>query len=537
MDHLILLVITAVMHMTSQALAASGPNIPAGEKEPTFWQESAKARILQRMKQVENTNVAKNLILFIGDGLGPTTVTAARILRGQLNERPGEETVLAFEEFPNVALSKTYNVDRQTPDSAGTATAMLSGVKTNYFLVGLDARAQAGDCLSAQGKEVNTLLDWAQDAGKRTGVVTTARITHATPAAAYAHSADRYWEGDVDTQNIEGGCRDIAQQLVDDNKNINVLLGGGRRYMLPNTTADPETKTVDKNHRLDGRNLIQEWEDDKKARGLTYKYVWNKEDFDKVDSRYTDYLLGLFEPNHMQYELDRDTSDNGEPSLAEMTRKAIDILSKENSLGYFLLVEGARIDHAHHDNLAKKALYETLAFEEAILEAVGRTEQENTLIIVTGDHSHVFDIAGYAYRGTDVFGLVEPVDPTEETQDDKPYSVLYYGNGPAYSEPRQNLTGVDMHDNNFTFPSGVPMPWETHGGEDVAIYAQGPMSHLIHGVQEQSYIAHVMAYAACIGPYHGDCSWSDRPTSSATTNMFSYLSAIFMALIICLLHH
>ncbi|XP_060561805.1 alkaline phosphatase, tissue-nonspecific isozyme-like, partial [Ruditapes philippinarum] len=467
--------------ITSLAGALTGPNIPVGEKDPSFWNNLAKEVIQKRKKQIENHKVAKNLILFIGDGMGPTTVTAARILRGQLNNRPGEESVLAFEEFPNVALSKTYNVDRQTADSAGTATAMMSGVKTNYYLVGLDARATSGDCLSAEGKEVETLLDWAQAAGKRTGIVTTSRITHATPASAYAHTPDRYWEGDVKTEGIEGNCRDIAQQLVDDNKDINVLLGGGRRYMLPNDTADPETNTIDSNQRRDGRNLIKEWEADKAARGLDYKYVWNKGQFDAVDYRYTDYLLGLFEPNHMQYDLDRDTSASGEPSLAEMTKTAIEILSKGDN-GYFLLVEGARIDHGHHDNLAKKALHETLTFDDAIMNALRKINLEETLVIVTADHSHVFDIAGYAYRGTNIFGLVEPVDPYEKTLDGKPYSVLFYGNGPAYTEPRQNLSEVDMEDKEFAFPTGVPAPWETHGGEDVAIYAQGPMAHLIHGV-------------------------------------------------------
>ncbi|XP_053379759.1 alkaline phosphatase, tissue-nonspecific isozyme-like [Mercenaria mercenaria] len=153
------------------------------------------------------------------------------------------------------------------------------------------------------------------------------------------------------------------------------------------------------------------------------------------------------------------------------------------------------------------------------MDALRMTNKEETLVIVTADHSHVFDIAGYAYRGTDIFGLVEPVDPTEETLDDKPYSVLFYGNGPAYSEPRENLTGVDMHDKDFAFPSGVPAPWETHGGEDVAIYAQGPMAHLIHGVQEQNYIAHVMAYSACIGPYQGDnCDMETRNAETSSAN-------------------
>ncbi|XP_052791686.1 alkaline phosphatase-like [Mya arenaria] len=502
------------------SLAVNGQNIPKQELNPEFWRRAAQNKIEQRLKQKENHNKAKNIILFIGDGMGPTTVTAARILKGQLAGQPGEESVFNFEKFPNVALSKTYNVDRQTPDSAGTATAILTGVKTNYFLVGLDPRTTALDCESQHGRELETILDWAHDAGKKTGVVTTARITHATPAAAYAHSADRYWEGDVDTQDITGGCRDIAQQLVDDNGFIDVLFGGGRRYFLPNTTLDPEYSNIDKNHRLDGRNLIEDWKKGRLADGKRAEFVWNKKQFENLDASKLDSIMGLFEPNHMQYELERNKNDTGEPSLAEMTRKALQVLQK-GSDGYFLLVEGARIDHGHHDNLAKKALYETVEMEKAVQVALELTNQKDTMIVVTADHSHPFDITGYQYRGTDIFGLVSPVDPTEDTTDGKPYSVLYYANGPSYKEPRVNLSKEDMHDNNFAFPSGVPMPWESHGGEDVAIYAQGPMSHLFHGVQEQNYIAHVMAYSACIGPYKQPCKRMTPHPSTASADGIS----------------
>ncbi|KAL4220999.1 hypothetical protein ACF0H5_019262 [Mactra antiquata] len=523
-------VIVTVSVLVCTTNGAPGPNIPDIEKDPQYWNDLAKRSIMKRFGVLQNNNKAKNVILFVGDGMGPTTVTAARILRGQSMGMPGEETELEFEKFPNVALSKTYNIDRQTADSAGTATAFLSGVKTNYFVIGLDSRSIALDCESQHGTEVETIADWAAAAGKKTGIVTTSRITHATPASAYAHAADRYWEGDVDTQSITGGCRDIAQQLVDDNKHFNVLLGGGRRTFLPNTTRDPEYNTIHSKHRLDGRNLIKEWQDDKQNRSYSSAFVWNKKQFDEVDPYNTQYLMGLFEPNHMQYELDRDTTDNGEPSLAEMTKKAIQILQQGDE-GFFLLVEGARIDHAHHDGLAQKALVETLMLEDAVKEALKLTNTEDTLIIVTADHSHVFDIAGYAYRGTDIFGLVEPVDPTEDTTDKKPYSVLYYGNGPNYQEPRQNLSEVDMHDKDFAFPAGVPMPWETHGGEDVAIYADGPMSHLFNGVQEQNYIAHVMAYAMCVGPYSYDCRRPSDKVCVGSAGSLAFLPVMYLLVI------
>lgn len=477
------------------------PRVPFIEKYPDFWDKNADAYIRAKLEYKENKNIAKNVIIFIGDGLGPTTVTASRILRGQVNNQPGEETILKFEEFPHIALTKTYNMDRQIPDSAGTATAILSGKKTNYYMVGMDGNTQRDEaCADSVGKKVTTILDWAMESRKATGVVTTARITHATPAAAYAHVSNRYWEGDVNTIG-KTDCDDIALQLIKDNPNINVIMGGGRRYFLPNTTADPETNTIDGNQRRDGRNLIQEWIDLKKDRGLGHKYVWNNQMFDEIDPDYTDYVLGLFAPNHMDYELDRRKNGN-EPSLAEMTRKAIRILRKDYN-GFFLLVEGARIDHAHHDSLAKHALYDTLALEDAIKEALEMTDEKDTLIVVTGDHSHAFDIQGYSWRGNPIFGLADPTEGVEPSLDDKPYSTLIYANGPGYVEPRANLTGVDLEDDTYVWPSGVPVEYETHGGEDVAVYAKGPMAHLFYGVHEQSYIAHVMALSACIGRFKG----------------------------------
>ncbi|XP_053407392.1 alkaline phosphatase, tissue-nonspecific isozyme-like [Mercenaria mercenaria] len=430
--------------------------------------------------------------------MGVSTVTAARILDGQNNGRPGEENVLTFEEFDNVALSKTYNVDFMTPDSAGTATAMLCGVKTNVATLGLDGRAVYSDCAASENAgQLDSLLHWAQAAGKRTGIVTTARVTHATPAAAYAKTPNRDWEGDTEMTKDDAPCKDIARQLIEDNPDINVILGGGRKFFLPDSKADPETNSVDPAQRQDGRDLIEEWENDKKSRGKKHKYVWNRDDFMKVTDK-SEFLLGLFEPSHMNFDLLRtDSGPSGEPSLAEMVEKAIDILEEADN-GFVLVVEGARIDHGHHGNLPKLSLYDTLAFDKAVKVARRNTELKDTLMIVTADHSHTFTISGYPTRGANILGLV---DRGNAALDGKPRTILQYSNGPGYAEPRADLTGVDTTATGFMFSSGVPLPTETHAGEDVAIYASGPMSHLINGVKEQSYIAHVMAYASCLGPY------------------------------------
>ncbi|KAF4523183.1 hypothetical protein B566_EDAN002441, partial [Ephemera danica] len=165
----------------------------------------------------------------------------------------------------------------------------------------------------------------------------------------YAHSASRYWEDDSKiTPNARKTCKDIARQLVEDDpgRNINVLLGGGRRHWLPKVANDPEA-VKEEGRRLDGRNLIEDWLRDKKKRNIRAQYVWNKGQFDAVDPASVDHLLGLFSYTHLDFEADRDQSDNGDPSLANMTRKAIEILQK-NPHGFFLFIEGKKIFTIHH---------------------------------------------------------------------------------------------------------------------------------------------------------------------------------------------
>ncbi|KAJ7993449.1 hypothetical protein DPEC_G00272550 [Dallia pectoralis] len=215
--------------------------IPEDEVHPSFWNNKGKQALHKALGLTPNVHRAKNSILFLGDGMGIPTVTAARILKGQSKNRTGEEFVLAMDTFPYLALSKTYNVDQQMPDSAGTSTAYHCGVKARYGTLGLSASAIRTNCSSTFGNEVKSVLHRAKMAGKWVGVVSTARVQHASPAGSYSHSADRAWYSDADmtAADLRAGCRDIAYQLVY-NTDINVILGGGRRYMFPNTTVDPE---------------------------------------------------------------------------------------------------------------------------------------------------------------------------------------------------------------------------------------------------------------------------------------------------------
>ncbi|MFT4814292.1 MAG: alkaline phosphatase, partial [Paracoccaceae bacterium] len=184
--------------------ACSLPTTTAQETPESWYQEGQATvrRNLALRNQIPVDGVAKNVILFVGDGMGISTITAARILEGQLRGESGEENELFFESFPNVALSKTYNTNGQVPDSAGTMTAMASGIKTDIGLISVNQNVVRGDCDSVSGNETLTFLERAEMRGLATGVVSTARLTHATPAANYAHSMDRNFEDDRDASEL-----------------------------------------------------------------------------------------------------------------------------------------------------------------------------------------------------------------------------------------------------------------------------------------------------------------------------------------------
>ena len=449
------------------------------------------------------------MILFIGDGMGVSTVTAVRILDGQEKGMTGEENALSFERFPHVALSKTYEVNQQVGESAGTATAMLAGQKTRAGFIGVNSDAVRKNCASTRGNIMRSALELAESIGMSTGVVTTTRLTHATPASAYAHVPERDWESDRDlpTEAGQNGCSDIAAQLIDFpfGDGIEIALGGGRINFLPDHTEDPEgASNVD--GRRDGRNLIQEWQ----QKYPNSAYIWNQDQFDTINPDATDHLLGLFNSDHMQYETDRPADPGGEPSLAQMTRLAIEMLNR-NSEGYFLLVEGGRIDHAHHEGNAFRALHDGIAFAEAVGVADEMTHPDDTLIIVTADHSHAFTIAGYPTRGNPILGKVIANDDAgnenssfDLMDDNKPYTTLGYQNGPGgawVGGPRPDLSAVDtQNDRDFLQQAAMPRIDDeaTHGGEDVAVYARGPGAQGIHGVMEQNEIFHVIDAAALL---------------------------------------
>lgn len=428
---------------------------------------------------------AKNVILFIGDGMGISTITAARIYEAQKRGETGEENQLSFEKFDHVALVKTYNTNAQVPDSAGTATAMHSGVKTRIGVLGIGPDAEKGVCKDALAHPLPLLGEEVKRRGLALGIVTTTRLTHATPASVYSRSADRDWEADaaIPADQQGQGCKDIALQLAE--TDFDVALGGGTTVFYG---KDKGGRRADAAADLPGAWAAR-------SGGVVVKDAASL-----VAAPMDKPVLGIFNPSHLTYMVDR-TPDSPEPTLTDMAAQAIARLQADPD-GFYLMVEGGRIDHAHHGGQAGYALEEAVEFARAVQWAVDHTDPAETLILVTADHSHVFTIAGYPQRGNDILGLVVPPKGRGEdggdglspvlAADGKPYTTLGYANGPGALRGERTVpeTGIAARQ-QATVPTGA----ETHAGEDVALFATGPGAERARGVIEQNVIYTIMRKA------------------------------------------
>lgn len=404
---------------------------------------------------------ARNLIFFLGDGMGPTTVTAARIYQY------GEAGKLHMEQLNRTARIKTYSNDAQTTDSAPSMAAYMTGVKMNNEVISMSADTQAkspkadgtGNCGANNGQPVPTLFELAKASGKAIGAVTTTRVTHATPAATYSHVCHRDAENDISAQLVPNGAGYNAQLKT----GLDLLFGGGRRQFL---TKDQGGK------REDGRDLVQEM----KAEG--YSYVSDPAGLKALTASSTPRVLGLFHMDHMDYELDRSKKNLAQPSLADMTSKAIELLSKSPD-GYVLLVEGGRIDHALHGTNAKRVLEDTIAFDNAIKAALDKADLSNTLLVFTADHDHTLAMNGYAKKGNPILDVVRGLDgqPIRDAEGNS-YTTLVFGNGPNRKDLRTDLVSGSasssevLHD-DYLQETGIRLSSETHGGGDVMLGAKG----------------------------------------------------------------
>jgi alkaline phosphatase len=377
---------------------------------------------------------------------------------------------------------------------------MNSGIKTKNGMINVLDTVAVGDCAAGATAGTKTFAEIVSEMGKSVGVISTARITHATPAAVYARSVNRDWE---DNSGLPEGCtqKDIADQLIDQMKAgvIDIAMGGGRRHFLPAGVTDVEGK---EGERTDNRNLVDE------ATAAGASVVFGADDFAALTMGGNAPVLGLFESSHMKYEQDR----TGEPSLAEMVEASIKGLSA-NENGFYLNVEAGRVDHANHDGNLHRTLMDGKAFADAIAKAMELTNPEDTLIIVTADHEHAISFNGYCGRGSKITGLcmeeneagVEHNGKPNLAADGKPYTVAGYLNGAGsilveqadktFSGSRPDLTEEQATDPDYLQQALIPMSSETHSGEDVAVFARGPWAHLFGGVIEQNVIFHVMHHA------------------------------------------
>ena len=426
----------------------------------------------------------KNVLFFLGDGMGITTMTAARIYS------VGEDGDLTMDTLPETAFVHTFSNDAQVTDSAPSMAAYMTGVKMNNEVISMTAETKATDaagkpyhtnfdstCPTTNGKSVPTLLEQMKSAGYGTGVVSTTRITHATPAATYSHVCHRDAENTIAAALVPGGAG-YNSALTD---GVDVIFGGGTSYF---------TAKADGGKRNDSRNLLTEFKTQK------YSVAANKADFDKLPVDGSK-IVGLFTKDHMAYDLDRDASK--EPSLAEMTGKAIDALSAKKK-GFFLMVEGGRIDHALHATNARRALQDTVAFDNAIKTALEKMQKvdpglKNTLVVVTADHDHTLNLNGYARRTgmteagkPGVLGLVKNyVDGKASSDvDGNPYTIIGFGNGPSRLATRGAISDSALESKDYLQEAVVPLASETHGGADVFLGAQGMGADSFSGVIENT---------------------------------------------------
>ncbi len=380
-----------------------------------------------------------NVILFIGDGMGHNAVSIARYIT------VGPESTLVMERMPHNCWMKTYAKNGLITDSGAAGSAMATGVKTIIHRISTQADNTPNP----------TITELAQEAGYATGIITTMRVTHATPAAFTAHTESRYQEAEIAIQQME--------------LKPNLLMGGGTDYYLPEKLGGK---------RKDGQNLIAA------ARQKGYTVVQTRDELLKVSEK-TEYLLGLFADGHMNYEIDRPGTT--EPSIAEMTEVALKILPRCSDKGFFLMVEGGRIDYAAHGNEFENLIVDVLALDKAVEKAVDYAKEDgNTLVIVTADH----ETGGLALIGYEGEGKVQVYAKENE--------LIF----PRYQyRPGEGLVPLGEHKVVANWASNPAIlgrldektPLGDHTPSDVWLGAMGPGAESFVGVIENTYLFEVMA--------------------------------------------
>ena len=388
----------------------------------------------------------KNVIFLIGDGMGLAHVTLTSYFVG----KPLEMMKMSYS-----GLAYTYSANSFVTDSAAAGTALATGYKTFNGMI----------CMTPDGKPVMTLFEAAKKVGKATGVVTTTRVTHATPAAFYAHVKDRDEE------------KEIARQLVV-GTTIDVAFGGGMKHF--------------------SEELLE------KAKANGFTVVTTREELLNLDPSAVKRVLGIFARSHLSYYVDGEDR----PSLAEMTGKAIEILSK-NEEGFFLMVEGGRIDHAAHGNDVVAMIYDTIEFDEAVKVALEFAKKDgDTLVVVTADH----ETGGLGLSNGEYAIDVEKLRSYSKISIEKLMKEITPDN---FKEVIKKYYGIDLSDEEVealkkAFEEGEYAPsntigeiisahaligWttHTHTGIMVPVFAEGPGAEKFTGIMENVEIPKMIA--------------------------------------------
>ena len=388
----------------------------------------------------------KNVIFLIGDGMGLAHVTLTSYFVG----KPLEMMKMSYS-----GLAYTYSANSFVTDSAAAGTALATGYKTFNGMLGM----------TPDGKPVMTLFEAAKKVGKATGVVTTTRVTHATPAAFYAHVKDRDEE------------KEIARQLVV-GTTIDVAFGGGMKHF--------------------SEELLE------KAKANGFTVVTTREELLNLDPSAVKRVLGIFARSHLSYYVDGEDR----PSLAEMTGKAIEILSK-NEEGFFLMVEGGRIDHAAHGNDVVAMIYDTIEFDEAVKVALEFAKKDgDTLVVVTADH----ETGGLGLSNGEYAIDVEKLRSYPKISIEKLMREITPDN---FKEVIKKYYGIDLSDEEVealkkAFEEGEYAPsntigeiisahaligWttHTHTGIMVPVFAEGPGAEKFTGIMENVEIPKMIA--------------------------------------------
>lgn len=410
-----------------------------------------------------NAGTVKNVIFFIGDGCGISIIDVSRTVL------VGKEGYLSFEEAPYIGLQKTYSANTLVTDSAAAGTALATGFKTNNGYLSI----------TPDGKPVKTLLEAAKEKGKATGVITTVTITHATPAAFAAHTTSR-------------DELPIADQYAQF-KSADIYMGGGLSYFIPQSSSSASK-------RKDERNLVAEFKD------AGYEFVSTPTDLEKSTAPLGK-LLGLFSNEQIPYYIDREYEKASVPTLAQMTEKALEILNR-NPNGFFIMIEGGKIDWANHGHDPATAVWEVYEFNEAIKVALDfLKENPDTLIIITADHETGgigLSTGKYEYtpdilKGQKVSAeVLTRLVKDKSDEDIKKIFTDFVGILDLKLEELEKIKTAKALTIGDIISARAQIGWSTttHSGQSIPVYAFGEEAQHFAGVYENTDIARLIAKSA-----------------------------------------